>query len=269
MTVRAKNIKAYGGWIKDAEPILNRNYRCLENHAAPLEKDRIDYFEDYRTRYFYDRFFPGQGAEEILDTLSEFSGTPKSWIDIGSGVTSLFWGLAINTSLLTEISTCDLVPEALFVLKNFIYDDEIPPCYTDALKLLNKPVLQVNTLRNLNWSFHIFDCLKPWPEIMLNTRHDLVTAIGCLGLSKTEDDYRTAFAAVANQIAEGGKIVGADWIRSSSFIKDEGHDNSYISAELIEFCGRKYGLQKLRVQTVPILDDDYYDSVTVWAFNKV
>ena len=68
----------------------------------------------------------GQGLEDIIFSLQEYSGSPSKWMDLGAGVVTLFWSISIHTDSLKSIDVCDLVPEALFVLKKFILSDEIP-----------------------------------------------------------------------------------------------------------------------------------------------
>ncbi len=46
-------IEAIGGWLKDADPGMNRSYRRLDDlDPSVMSPEHIAYFEDYRNRYF-------------------------------------------------------------------------------------------------------------------------------------------------------------------------------------------------------------------------
>jgi hypothetical protein len=258
-------MEAIGGWIKDAHP--NRNYRRLEDIAGnELRPDRIAYFEDYRRRYFNDRLVLGQGTEDILRTLHDHGGVPARWMDLGAGVTTLFWATAVKMP--GEVAACDLVPEALHVLSSFKDGDEVPQCYRDALAMLGRSRQEFDAVRNLQWTYHIFDCLGPWPAPPAANAHDLITAIGCFGLAPDADGYANAFAAAAANLMPAGRFIGADWIRSALFVDLEGHDNRYISAKLSAACADRAGLELLSLKEIQIDGDLYYDAVIVWAFGN-
>ena len=56
---------AIGGWIKGAELVCAGEYLRLED-CSVLNHSNIKYFEDYRTRYFFDKFIYGQGMENVF-----------------------------------------------------------------------------------------------------------------------------------------------------------------------------------------------------------
>jgi len=260
-------IEAIGGWIKDADAGLDRSYRRLEQ-VGRLDPERLRYFEDYRSRYFNDRLMPGQGAEEILSALRDHGGRPAHWIDLGAGVTTLFWAIGLEAAP-GAVSVCDLVPEALHVLTAFKDGDETPPCYREAMALVGRPETQFEALRRRPWTCHVFDCLRPWPAGPGRAGgYGLISAIGCFGLSPDADRYAGAFAAAAANLAPGGRFIGADWVRSGLLIDREGHDNRYVSPALTAACAERAGLSTLALDRVPIAGDPYYDSVTVWAFGR-
>lgn len=258
---------AIGGWIKGAGNGSAVACRPLGDFpVTAMNAGHVAYFEDYRRRYFNDRMVAGQGVEDILFCLRDHGGTPRRWIDLGAGVTTLFWAIGVQSP--GEIAAADLVPEALHVLDGFKAGDEVPPCYLEALSLVGKTPEALAGLRRRSWTYHVMNCLAPWSTPSDGSGYDLITAIGCFGLASAPETYRTAFGAAAARLAPGGRLVGADWIRSGAFIEMEDHDNRYLSAELSRDCARSCGLRALEAREVKIAGDDYYDSVVVWAFAR-
>jgi hypothetical protein len=182
------NVEAIGGWLKDADAHLERTYRRLQDiDPTTMNPEHLAYFEDYRTRYFNDRLIHGRGVEEILETLTRFSSTPEHWIDLGAGVTTLFWSIGVNKP--KSVSACDIVPEALHILSAFKSSDELPPCYIEAMQLVGRSMKDLQATRSLPWNFHIVDCLSPWSIPGHTDGFDLITAIGCFGLASGKDGY--------------------------------------------------------------------------------
>jgi hypothetical protein len=258
-------VEAIGGWLKDADAGLDRRYRRLED-IADLDPQRVAYFEDYRARYFHAPLIPGQGVESILETLVRHGGAPNRWIDLGAGVTTLFWAIGVNAPRAVAVS--DLVPEALQVLSRFKASDELPPCYADALRLVGRSAADFEAVRRLDWTYHVMDCLAPWSIPGADGGFDLISAIGCFGLAASPVHYARAFAAAAGNLTAGGRLVGVDWIRSALFVEREGHDNRYLGEDLAVECGAAAGLKPLNLATVAIAGDDFYDSLIVWAFAR-
>ncbi len=258
-------IEAIGGWLKEAEGGLDRRYRRLED-VATLDPQRVAYFEDYRTRYFHASLIPGQGVETILETLARHGGAPSRWIDLGAGVTTLFWAIGVNAP--RAVAVCDLVPEALHVLSRFKASDEWPPCYADALRLVGKSPPDLEAIRRLDWTYHVIDCLAPWSIPGADQGFDLISAIGCFGLAASPALYARAFAAAARNLAIGGRLVGVDWICSALFVEREGHDNRYLGEALAAECGARARLKPLNLATAPIAGDDFYDALVIWAFER-
>lgn len=258
--------EAVGGWLKDEDCRMGRDYRRLGDiPVQALNAEHIAYFEDYRRRYFNDCLVPGQGAEDILDALKRHGGAPKHWIDLGGGVTTLFWSIGVNKP--RAISVCDLVPEALHVLSAFKASSELPKCYRDALYLVGRKLSEFEATRTMLWNFHVMDCLNTWSLPDVNATYDMITAIGCFGLATGADGYERAFLAAAKRLALGGKLIGADWIRSNAFVKKEGHDNRYLGEDLALRCALHANLVPLCIKRVTIAGDPYYDAVIVWAFH--
>jgi hypothetical protein len=258
-------VEAIGGWLKDADLGLDGRHRRLEDIAA-FDPRRLAYFEDYRTRYFHASLIPGQGVEPILETLACHGGAPNHWVDLGAGVTTLFWAIGVHAP--GAVAVCDLVPEALHVLSRFKANDELPPCYADAMRLVGKSARDFEAVRRLDWTYHVMDCLAPWSIPGADHGFDLISAIGCFGLATSPTLYADAFAAAAGNLAPGGRLIGVDWIRSALFVEREGHDNRYLGEALAAECGAEARLKPLSLATVRIAGDDFYDALIVWAFER-
>lgn len=258
-------LDAVGGWIKDynsreCSPLR----RLCDLRPDLIDKGRIEYFEDYQRRYYNDRLTFGQGTEQMLSILSRFGANPGDWLDLGCGVTTLFWSIGLGVPM--SISVCDVVPEALFVLDQFRLGTALPGCYRDALTLLGRDVVDLKRIRKMHWNFLIFDCLKAWPELPVACSFHTVTSIGCFGLAPHTRGYAEAFLYAAKALRSGGRMIGADWIRSATFIEREGHDNRYLTASLVAACASEAALTPLEIAQIPISGDANYDAMIVWAF---
>ncbi len=260
-------VEAVGGWLKEAEGKIERGHRRLIDISLDaLNPEYMAYFEDYRSRYFNDKLMPGQGVEEILVALREHGETPDRWIDLGAGVTTLFWSIGVRNP--GQIIACDLVPEALSVLSQFKDSNEMPPCYSEAMAIIDTTQAEFDITRQRTWDYHVFDCHAPWTLAEYSDGANLITAIGCFGIAPDSAHYAKAFKAAAQNVRAGGRFIGADWVRSAAFVESEGHNNGYVSSELTKRCGDDCGLKLLECTHVPIQGDPNYDSVLVWAFSS-
>lgn len=259
---------AIGGWIKGAKPVVIGEYFRLEDFTSRLNIERLNYFEDYRTRYFFDCLLANQGVESIFSMLKTCVHRPTTWIDLGASVTTLFWSLGFNTNHLKNVEVCDLIPEALHILREFKETKEIPGCYADVIHLTNKSKKELSDLRIKQWTYHVFDCLGMWPSRFTNKKYSLITAVGCFGLTSTPKQYSNVFTQAATHISNGGTFAGVDWVRSDRFINDEGHNNKFLNTDSILHCGRKNNLINVYIEKVRILNDPYYDCVLIWAFKS-
>ena len=257
-----------GGWIRSYHGPKKGSYFQLQDVVSSLSPDRLEYFEKYRQLYFFDQLIPHQGMEETLQTLRDFSGHPKRWLDVGASVTTLFWSTAIDTKSTECIEVCDIIPEALHVSRQFKDSLEVPPCYWDALTHLDEDENGLHHSRSLPWQYHIFDCMAEWPSQMSEKSYDLITAMGLLGLSPSASQYQRAFGEIFKHLNPSGVMIGVDWIRSDDFIESERHDNTYIDKEHIEALEDKTRMQLLSLQSVDIAGDRNYSGLLVWAFQN-
>lgn len=258
-----------GGWIKTYRKPKKGSYSQLEHLISNLSSDRLEYFEKYRKMYFFDQLIPHQGMEETLQTLKNLGGQPKRWLDVGASVTTLFWSTAVNTQSTECIEVCDIIPEALYVSKQFKESNEVPQCYRDALSYLDKDENVILHARSLPWQYHVFDSMVEWPQQMKDMSYDLITVIGLLGLSSSVDQYNRTFEEISKHLGPSGVMIGVDWVRSKNFINIDKHDNSYIDNKHIKANGEKSHMQLLSLESVDIIGDKNYSRLIVWAFQNL
>lgn len=224
---------------------------------AELAKCR-SYLEDY----YNDEFRSGQGTEQILDTLVQYSGG-GDWIDLGCGPSTLFWSLVLPE--VSSISCGDISPEALTVLNEFVHSGDIPTCYRQVLELYGRPISHLATMRRQVRRYYLLDVTREWPADLAEASFDLITAFGVFGLSPSPSVYLRCFDHLRPHLRPGGRIVGGNWIRSQQMVDEDGHDNRYLSPDLVAQGVQRAGAQLLHRERVTIRDDPYYDGVIVWA----
>jgi hypothetical protein len=230
--------------------------------GTDLDPDALAYFRQYFTEYFRDEFRPGQGTEDILDTLAQVRSA-GDWLDIGAGPCTLFWSIPLDG--IRSIRCADAAPEALAVLRDFVRGDEVPRCYQQVLARFGRDAEHLAGSRQAVADYAVFDAMKPWPEPFDGMRFDLITEFGLFGLSPTPEQYRACFRHLRPRLREGGAVVGADWIRSARFIAAEGHDNSYLSEQLVTRAVEEADLTLRSCRLCPIEGDESYDAVVVWS----
>jgi len=228
------------------------------------DPEKLSVFQKYFREYYNDQFYFGQGTEEMLENLNRYAPYGH-WLDLGSGPSTLFWSIPLNG--VKSISSCDIAIEALLVLQDFVRSDLIPNCYKQVLEMFGKTDRHLAEMRASFSKYMVFDTMKPWPTELSSERYDLITAFGNFGLAKKEG-YMDCFTYVSEHLIELGKVIGCDWIRNPAFIKQDGHDNSYLHQSLTVESGEKAGLKILDCRLIDIKDDPLYDAVIVWAMEK-
>jgi SAM-dependent methyltransferase len=231
--------------------------------AAKLDPERIETFERYRREYFHDAFRSGQGTEMLLDVLRRYA-RPGDWLDLGSGPCTLFWGLAF-AHVPASITSCDLHPEALAVLDRFARGDEVPPCYAEVLAMLSQPESHLRKLRAVPRHLEAFDALGPWPRRLAARRYDFVSVMGLYGLAAGPAEYVQAFGELADHLRPGARVVGANWLRTPEFARAEGHDNGYVSPELVGEAVAGAGLRLQELSSANITGDPAFRRVIAWV----
>lgn len=257
-----------GGWIAGAgEGFDNaRDFREIRDFSGlNMNPDHKAYFRKYLDEYFQGPFIYGWGTEDILDNIHDISRIGR-WLDLGAGTSSLLWTIPMRG--LESVTCCDIVPEALAVLDDFVKSDEIPRCYADVLAMYGVREAELRDRRALFGRYLVFDTFQPWPAQLSGEQFDFMTAVGNFGLSSTVAGYKACFTNVLPYLAPGGTIVGADWTRSETFVAEEGHDNRYVSAELLHEAAAEAGFTVNFCQRRAITDDPLYDSIVVWSISR-
>ncbi|MBM4792848.1 class I SAM-dependent methyltransferase [Streptomyces sioyaensis] len=233
---------------------------------AALDPERLAYYRGYFTEFFQGDFVLGMGTEDILDTLAE-SGAGGDWLDLGSGPSTLFWSLALTG--IRSVRSADAAPEAVAVLREFAESKDVPRSYEQVLDRYGRDPGHLEQMRGRIGGYHVFDAMSPWPAEFAGERFDLVTEFGLFGLAPTERGYRECFQHLREHVRPGGRVIGADWIRSARLITSEGHDNTYLTEELVATAVREAGLRLRASRLCPIKGDELYDALIVWSAEPV
>lgn len=138
----------------------------------------------------------------------------------------------------------------------------------DAMHLMHKSNKDLDVLRKKTWGYHVFNCLGEWPIEFDNNRYELITNIGCFGISPDAGEYKKSFYNAALHLSPRGVFIGVDWVRSQMFVAEEGHDNTYLKSNLISNCGGACDLIKHHLESIDIKNDPYYDRMLIWVFQK-
>jgi len=229
---------------------------------SDLDEARLASFRQYAREHFYDEFRAGQGTEDVLETLDRF-GRGGAWMDLGAGPTTLFWSIPLSG--IDSVTCCDLTVEALKVLDEFVKGKEVPRCYSQVLEMFNKSPEHLEDMKRRIRRYYAFDALKPWPEELGAQTYDLITGFGLFGLAPTPARYLECFKNARPYLRAGGRMIGANWIRSPALVRVEGHDNSYLSEALVAEGVRRARLELLELKRCEVLRDPHYEAVFVWA----
>lgn len=226
------------------------------------DTSRLDYYRSYLDSYFSDEFRFGQGTEHILRMISEYH-VQGDWLDLGAGPATLFWSIPMR--LHRSIACCDLACEALQVLAEFAGSSQLPRCYRQVLAMFEKSSTHIEQMAHKIGTFYTFDALSPWPEEFSGKKYDLITAMGLFGLSSTPDKYVDCFKYLRPHLRFEGRVIGANWVRSPQFIKQEGHDSSYLTEKLVERAASGADLEIVQLGSTEIQGDPLFSRVLYWA----
>ena len=216
----------------------------------------------YFNQYYNDSFKHNQGTESVLEIIRKYCPSGK-WLDVGCGSTTLFWSLM--TKNISEIFCADLNVEALKILHDFVYSNDIPQCYIDVMNIYNLDKSTLNANREKIKKYYSFNSLRNWPVQLLQHEFDFITQFGVFGLSKTSEEYIQCFCNVRQALKVNGVCIGANWVLSKPYSNERGHDNSYISSDIIEEACKRYSLSLLHCGESKIENDKDYDKIIFWA----
>lgn len=231
--------------------------------AQRLDPARLAAFRQYLEQEYSGPFIHGLGSREILQMTRDFL-RPGRRLDVGSGTAALFWIVAADGDIRT--TACDVEPEAVFVLREFLSAPApLPACYYQAAGLFGVPAARVEMLRQSVDSYLVFNALRAWPGALARESYDSVTAFGCFAIAGAEPSYRACFRNAMLAVRREGRIVGADWIRHPHLRR---RDYSFVNAAALEKIGSDLGLRTLRLDDVIIRGHRTYSGVVLWAFEK-
>jgi hypothetical protein len=223
-------------------------------NRLPCDQDSLSYFQKYIEEYFNDQFFWGYGTEKILGLLDKHS-PGGDWLDLGAGTSTLFWSIGLKK--INSISWCDKYVEAFRVFYDFLNSDHIPNCYQEALRLYNRDLSHIQTMRDKFNHFHLFDAFDSWPDYLNDNQYDLITELGTFGLAPNAEGFVDCFKEVYLHLKSNGIVVGANWIRSRQMTQRLRFDNTYLNPSLINAVCLKYNFKLIEVNMLDIKDPDY------------
>lgn len=236
---------------------------CALDAEASLDPARLSAFRQYLAQEYSGSFVHGMGSYEILDMVRRFV-PPGRRLDVGSGTASLFWILGVSGGVLTTAS--DVEAEALAVLREFLScPSPLPTCYYQAAELFGIPAARVESLRKSVDSYLVFNALNTWPSDLTCSRYDSVTAFGCFAISGSESFYQNCFQNAARAARQGGRIIGADWIRHRNL---QERDYSFVNMQTLQRISSELGLRVLYLDDVTIRCNKTYGRVVLWSFEK-
>ena len=231
--------------------------------VTDLDPARLGFFQRYLEMEYSGAFIHGMGSHEILGMVRSFL-PPGRRLDVGSGTASLFWILATGGDVLTTAS--DVEPEALVILREFLSAPApLPACYYQAAALFGVPAARVELLRRSIDTYLVFDALGTWPGALARASYDSVTAFGCFAIAGSAARYQSCFQAAGRAIRQGGRMVGADWIRHRGL---QTRDYSFVDARALAGIAAELGLRVLHLEHVTVRSDERYGGVVLWAFEK-
>ena len=224
-------------------------------------KRQFRYFEEY----YNDCFRPNQGTEEILDLIQQYSPQGK-WLDVGCGSTTLFWSLL--TKGVCEIICADISAEALKVLDNFVKADYLPRCYAEVMEMygISSETLAQNR-KKIKYMYR-FNALNRWPKALCNNQFDYITQFGVFGLAKTPKAYKECFSHMKQALSTNGICIGANWILSSAYANERGHDNSFLTTNLVREACVENNYVILNIGEKRVENDMNYNKIIYWAIKN-
>ncbi|WP_327358354.1 class I SAM-dependent methyltransferase [Streptomyces sp. NBC_01304] len=234
----------------------------MTDRLLDLDPTQLAHYRGYFADFFHGDFCPGMGTEDILDTLAA-SDAKGDWLDLGAGPCTLFWSIALSD--IRSIHSSDASPEALAVLRDVVEGEELPRAFEQVLERHGRDVGHLARMRSRMAGYHVFDAMRAWPDSFAEQRFDLITEFGLFGLSPTTDGYLACFERLSGHLRAGGKAIGADWIRSEPYIASAGHDNTYLTEELVAAAVGAAGLRLTSSRLCPIAGDELYDALIVWS----
>ena len=253
-----------GGYIQGFEAgfVNQPGSRPLDFTRILLDEERTAYFQRYLDDYYNSAFIYGQGTEHIL-AMAARHAPGGHWLDIGSGTSALFWATAFKG--IKSVTCADLVPEALFVFDRFRASSAVPVCYQEALKIAGNTEHTLARTRSLPWYYHQCDILEPWAPCFQERSFDMITAYAVFGLAPDLAGYKACFRHLSEAAKAGQTVLGADWIRSDSFVAQEGHDNRYVSVQSCQEAAREAGFSVIECAYHRIEGDSLYTGVVPWV----
>lgn len=218
---------------------------------------QLKYFNDY----YGSEFRRGQGTEEILEMIHNYS-KDGTLIDFGSGSNIYFWLLAFKD--ISKVICIDISLEALLLSNEIkkgnliLKAGEFP---SKKYKLSIKDVVKIPVEQKI---LDVFN-----DDLNVFNKFDNVSQFGLLGLCKNEEEYIKNLNKLLLLLNDDGIFLGANWIFSDIYIKKMGFSNNYITENLIIKNCQNNNYSVLYVEKISIKNDINYDYVLMYALKRV
>lgn len=219
-------------------------------------KKQLKYFNDY----YGSEFRKNQGTEEILDAIHNYS-VPGTLADFGSGSNIYFWLLAFNEII--KVLCVDVSKEA-FLISDYIKEGILIP--ESCNYAIAKYGVSLESVRKIDVNQLILDIFEGNLEI--EDRFNNVSQFGLLGLCQNEEEYISNLKKLFSLLKLNGVFLGANWHFSKQYSSVKGFNNNYLDIDLIEKASRELKAEILLLKKVPIVNDENYDYVLIYALKN-
>ncbi|MEU7742070.1 class I SAM-dependent methyltransferase [Nonomuraea sp. NPDC049158] len=209
----------------------------------------------YWDRYYNQAFVPGQGLEEILDTLEALPPV-RTWLDAGAGSESLLWSIPLRAGRLVAV---DIDADRLALLRAYAATGRPRPAYQTVLDLCGRSQRDFAVrCRSLAATVRA-DCLTGLLPVADGSA-DLLTQVGLLGLTSTPAAFTTAWEHLHRAVAPGGWCAGANWVAA-----DPAPGRVRLTTSLYQWACTASGITPHLLTRVPISGDPDFTAVWIYA----
>ena len=219
----------------------------------------INTYRSYFENNFAKPFIYGQGTEDILNVIHEFSHA-GTCLDLGGGVNSYFWSIPADY---TKIVNVDVSYETYKICQELKANRFDQGCYQYAFKRYHR---FPGDIYNREMEFICADVLNA--PFYLAEQFDTVTQFGLLGLLPSSDLYKSKLLELFSLVKVGGVFIGANWMLSPKLSNIISQSNSYLSPELLNNLAIEANGFLLYNELLPINNDVNYTGVLVYAVTK-
>lgn len=133
-------------------------------------------------------------------------------LDLGFGTGIWFWASFLPS--LKRIDGFDIYKQALDEADRVLHLDEVPNGYAAAHEYIGETYTNKDfqKLRTARGNLIIQDYLQQWPEVISNTKYDLVTEYGGIGELATNQQFKEIIKKSSSVLKENGSMVFVNFL---------------------------------------------------------